>query len=159
VKPLVIAISIVKPISDRFLSLNFGAQYRSSLICPNVPSPNRTRRASFSRMGKRLSLGSIRALRYAGWSQFVDILAFKAEKAGQRVVKVDPKGTSQHCAVCLNKVPKELSQRWHSCSHCGHEMDRDTNAAILIKKVGLGIASLKNAQPGKARKRSPLCIA
>ncbi|HEY9751923.1 MAG TPA: zinc ribbon domain-containing protein [Coleofasciculaceae cyanobacterium] len=75
------------------------------------------------------------------------------------MVKVNPKGTSQHCSNCLNRVPKELSDRWHSCPHCGTELDRDTNAAILIKKVGLDIALLKNAQPASARKRSPRCTA
>jgi hypothetical protein len=72
----------------------------------------------------------------------------EAEKAGQRVIKVDPKGASQHCSNCLT----ELSERWHSCPNCGVELDRDTNAAILIKKVGLDIGLLKNAQPAFARK-------
>ncbi|NES71671.1 MAG: transposase [Okeania sp. SIO2D1] len=33
--------------------------------------------------------------------------------------RVDPKGTSQHCWQCLNKVSKSLSERWHYCSNCG----------------------------------------
>jgi len=94
----------------------------------------------------------------AGLGQFVEILTSKAEKAGLLAVKVDPKGTSQHCCECLNRVPKELSDRWHSCPSCGLSIDRDLNSAILIQKVGLGIASLKKA-PTKAsnssRKRSP----
>jgi putative transposase len=97
--------------------------------------PKQDETGKFLPNGQAAKSGLNKSIADAGWSQFVDILAFKAEKAGQRVVKVDPKGTSQHCAVCLNKVPKELSERWHSCSHCGNEMDRDTNAAILIKKV------------------------
>ncbi len=91
----------------------------------------------------------------AGLSQFVDILSFKAEKAGLKVIKVDPRGTSQHCSECLNRVPKGLSDRWNCCYHCGVMLDRDVNSAILIKKVGMGIASLKNAQPGNTGKRSP----
>ncbi|WP_051036441.1 RNA-guided endonuclease TnpB family protein [Pleurocapsa sp. PCC 7327] len=81
----------------------------------------------------------------AGLGQFIEILMYKAEKAGAKVIKVNPRGTSQYCSNCLNKVTKTLSDRWHSCP-CGCELDRDTNAAILIKKVGLGIASLKNAR-------------
>lgn len=89
-------------------------------------------------------------------SQFVEILTSKAEKAGLLVIKIDPKGTSQHCSECLNRIPKELSDRWHLCPNCGLMLDRDLNSAILIQKVGLGIASLKNAQPtSKSRKRSP----
>lgn len=73
------------------------------------------------------------------WASFVDILVVKAEKAGQQVIKVNPKGTSQHCSNCLGYVSKELSERWHSCPHCGMQSDRDTNSAVLIKKVGLGV--------------------
>ena len=87
-----------------------------------------------------------------GLSQFVEILTSKAEKAGLLVVKVDPKGTSQHCSKCLNRVPKELSDRWHKCPNCALILDRDLNSAILIQKVGLGSASLKNDQSSNKRK-------
>lgn len=121
--------------------------------------PKQDEAGKFLPNGQSAKSGLNKSIADAGWGQFVDILAFKAEKAGQRVVKVNPKGTSQHCSNCLNRVPKELSDRWHSCPHCGTELDRDTNAAILIKKVGLDIALLKNAQPASARKRSPRCTA
>ena len=81
-----------------------------------------------------------------------EIFPYKAGKAGKKVVKVNPKGTSQYCSNCLNRVSKELSDRWHSCSHCGVELQRDVNSGILIQKVGLGIASLKNANPQKGRR-------
>ena len=71
---------------------------------------------------------------------FNEILPYKAEKAGKRIIQVNPAGTSQHCAMCLNRVPKELGDRWHDCSHCGYSAQRDINAAILIKKVGLGVS-------------------
>ncbi|WP_040443852.1 zinc ribbon domain-containing protein [Ktedonobacter racemifer] len=29
-------------------------------------------------------------------------------------------------------VPKDLSERWHSCPTCGAELDRDENAALNI---------------------------
>ncbi|WP_404785175.1 RNA-guided endonuclease InsQ/TnpB family protein [Altericista sp. CCNU0014] len=106
--------------------------------------------------GQSAKSGLNKSIVDAGWSQFIDILTFKAEKAGQRVIKVDPYGTSQHCSVCLNKVSKGLSERWHSCSHCQNEMDRDINAAILIKKVGLGLASLKKARKPKGLEKPAL---
>jgi putative transposase len=121
--------------------------------------PKQDEAGKFLPNGQAAKSGLNKSIADAGWSQFIDILTFKAEKAGQRVVKVNPKGTSQHCSTCLNRVPKELSERWHSCPHCGTELDRDTNAAILIKKVGLDIGLLKNAQPAFARKRSPRCTA
>ncbi|MBE9181875.1 transposase [Oculatella sp. LEGE 06141] len=116
--------------------------------------PKQDEAGKFLPNGQAAKSGLNKSIADAGWSQFIDILTFKAEKAGQRVVRVDPKGTSQHCSACLNKVPKELSERWHSCSYCGNEMDRDTNAAILIKKVGLGIATLKNAQRTSVRREA-----
>lgn len=67
----------------------------------------------------------------AGWSSFLSILANKAEKAGLLVIGVSAYNTSQNCSSCGVKVPKELSERWHSCA-CGCELDRDHNAAINI---------------------------
>jgi putative transposase len=109
--------------------------------------PKQDETGKFLPNGQSAKSGMNKSITDAGWSQFINILSFKAASAGQRVVKVDPKGTSQHCSVCLNRVPKTLSDRWHSCP-CGAELDRDTNSAILIKKVGMGIASLKNARLG-----------
>lgn len=79
----------------------------------------------------------------AAHGQFVQILKWVAWKLGKQVVEVDPWGTSQHCHQCLHETPKTLSDRWHSCSNCGADLQRDHNSAILIKKVGLGVASLK----------------
>lgn len=76
--------------------------------------------------------------------QFVQILKWVAWKLGKRVIEVDPWGTTQHCHYCLKQTPKTLSDRWHNCSDCGASLHRDHNSAILIKQVGLGVASLKN---------------
>ncbi len=89
--------------------------------------------------GQSAKSGLNKSIADAGWSQFIDILSFKAERAGLKVVKVNPKGTSQHCSICLNAVPKTLKDRWHSCPTCELEVNRDTNSAGLIKKVGLGV--------------------
>ncbi|WP_198941080.1 zinc ribbon domain-containing protein [Scytonema sp. HK-05] len=75
-------------------------------------------------------------------------------RAGKRVVKVNPAGTSQHCAICLNRVPKELSDRWHKCS-CGASMPRDLNSGILIKKVGLGVRLTIKRESRKSREEKP----
>ena len=89
--------------------------------------------------GQAAKSGLNKSIADVGWGGYVDILITKAERAGQKVIKVNPRGTSQHCSNCLNEVPKILSERWHSCDTCGLEMDRDANSAILIKKVGLGV--------------------
>jgi putative transposase len=84
----------------------------------------------------------------AAHGQFVSILKWVAWKLGKQVIEVDPWGTSQHCYNCLKKTPKALSDRWHDCS-CGVSIQRDHNSALPIEKVGLGVASLKNALKGK----------
>lgn len=83
----------------------------------------------------------------AAHGQFVQTLKFVAWKLGKTVKEVSPKGTSQHCWNCLSEVPKELKDRWHSCS-CGEECHRDENSGKLIKRIGIegtDIASLKTA--------------
>lgn len=67
----------------------------------------------------------------AGWYQFLNILTYKAEEAGGKVVLVNPKNTSQMCSGCGEIVKKSLSVRTHKCS-CGLVIDRDHNAAINI---------------------------
>ncbi len=71
----------------------------------------------------------------AGWGQFQQIVMHKAACAGRTVLKVNPRFTSQVCSQCGTVRKKDLSERWHSCE-CGAELDRDTNAAINILRVG-----------------------
>ncbi len=105
--------------------------------------------------GQAAKSGLNKSIADVGWGGYVDILVVKAERAGQKVIKVNPRGTSQHCSNCLNEVPKVLSDRWHSCNACGLEMDRDANSAILIKKVGLGVSLTLKRSRGTTSKRSP----
>jgi putative transposase len=101
--------------------------------------------------GQAAKSGLNKSMTDAALGQFAQVLRWVAQKLGKRVMMVDPKGTSQHCWVCLNKAPKDLSDRWHSCQ-CGTELPRDVNSGLLIKKIGLicqalGMvtASVKNA--------------
>ena len=80
----------------------------------------------------------------AGWGQFLNILAVKAEKAGQLTVAVNPNGTTRDCSNCGQEVPKKLSDRIHSCPHCGLVKDRDENAAINIKYRAVGHSVLNS---------------
>jgi putative transposase len=62
---------------------------------------------------------------------------------GKMVVPVSPHNTSQDCSNCGEKVPKKLHIRWHDCPHCGCSLDRDRNAAIVIKNRAVGQPALK----------------
>lgn len=77
--------------------------------------------------GQAQKSGMNKSIADAGWSQFIEIRSFKAQRAGCLVIKFDLRETSEHCSECLNRVPKELRNRWHSCPHCGLELDRHTN--------------------------------
>ncbi|MBI4176834.1 MAG: IS200/IS605 family element transposase accessory protein TnpB [Candidatus Aenigmarchaeota archaeon] len=71
----------------------------------------------------------------AGWNVFANMISYKAEEAGCKIVFVDPKNTTQGCSNCHEIVKKELSDRIHDCPFCGLVIDRDLNAAknILIR--------------------------
>jgi putative transposase len=71
------------------------------------------------------------------WNMFISITKSKAEDAGSRVILVNPRNTSQQCSRCGMIVAKTLSDRVHTCPHCGLVMDRDQNAAINIMRLGL----------------------
>lgn len=67
----------------------------------------------------------------AGWTQFLNMIAYKAESAGRVFVLVNPSGTSQTC-TCGAVVRKALKERWHSCLSCGLSVARDHVSAQVI---------------------------
>lgn len=79
----------------------------------------------------------------ASWGNFLTILEYKAENAGKRVWKVNPRGTSQTC-ICGETVKKALSVRHHNCLKCGHSEHRDIVSAkvILNRAVGQTVETL-----------------
>ena len=87
-----------------------------------------------------------RSILEANWGNFLEMLTYKAESAGGKVEKVDPKDTSQRCSCCGSKPDQKLtlSVRTYQCEFCGFEADRDVNAALNILQRGLG----KSLKPG-----------
>ena len=74
------------------------------------------------------------------WSKFVDLLAYKAEWYGRKVIQVPQNyASSQTCSACGygNKETKGLSVREWSCPNCKARHDRDINASINILRKGL----------------------
>jgi putative transposase len=74
-----------------------------------------------------------KAIADAGWATFLDMVAYKAERAGKPFVLVDPRGTTQECSGCGTTVRKELAQRTHQCFGCGLTLSRDHNSAIVVE--------------------------
>jgi putative transposase len=85
--------------------------------------------------GASAKAGLNKSILDAGWSTFTEMVSVKAAWAGRTVVFVNPYMTSQLCSGCGAVVKKDLSERWHSCA-CGTELDRDSNSAKLILKLG-----------------------
>lgn len=79
------------------------------------------------------------------WGKFTVMLDYKLAERGKRLVKIDRfYSSSQTCSVCgrKNEEVKNLSIRKWKCPNCGAVHDRDTNAAINIRKEGLKLLSL-----------------
>ena len=78
------------------------------------------------------------------FSEFVKILKWAALKKGCQVIEIDRWApSSQMCHVCgtLTKETKDLKIREWTCECCGTTHDRDVNAAINIKNMGLAMLS------------------
>jgi putative transposase len=115
-----------------------------------APAPKQDEQGQYVPNGAAAKGGLSKSILDAGWGAFVALCSSKAEEAGCCVVKVAPHKTSQECCGCGYIVEKDLSVRWHSCPHCGTQLDRDHNAAKNIlhryqkeKQAGAGSAPHK----------------
>jgi putative transposase len=70
------------------------------------------------------------------WRQFFNLLEYKAEWAGKRVIKINPAYTSQTCSSCGDRHKLNLSDRVFHCPCCNLTLNRDHNAAINILSLG-----------------------
>lgn len=99
------------------------------------PKPKQDENGKYLPNGAAAKGGLNKSINDAGWNSFTEMVKSKAENAGRIVLFVNPKYTSQICSGCGTIRKKDLSERWHSCE-CGCELDRDTNAAINILRLG-----------------------
>lgn len=83
----------------------------------------------------------------AAWSAFSGFLAYKAAWAGRQFVAVNPAYTSQDCNGCGHRQKLSLCERTFSCPCCGVVLDRDHNAALNIKALGLQRVGLSVEAP------------
>ncbi|MFF4237976.1 RNA-guided endonuclease InsQ/TnpB family protein [Actinomadura geliboluensis] len=81
--------------------------------------------------GVRAKAGLNRGVLANSWGQLVTRLEHKAPG---RVVRVDPRYTSQTCNACGHRAPgNRESQAVFRCTACGHRANADVNAARNIK--------------------------
>jgi putative transposase len=71
----------------------------------------------------------------AAWSQFANLISYKAVWAGRRYVAVNPAYTTQDCSQGGHRKTLALSDRTYTCPCCGLVLDRDLNAARNILRL------------------------
>ena len=77
----------------------------------------------------------------ASWGSFAAKLTYKAERAGKKIIEVEPANTSKMCSDCRNiKENLTLADREYKCEACGLALDRDHNAALNIYRLGMSLA-------------------
>lgn len=82
----------------------------------------------------------------ASWGSFISKLKYKAERAGRAIIEVNPRNTSKTCSCCGNvKSSLSLKDREYCCEVCSLAIDRDLNAAINIKRLGMSLVANKIA--------------
>jgi putative transposase len=80
-----------------------------------------------------------KAISDAGWGIFTNLLAYKLENKGGKLVEIDrwfP--SSQLCSKCYHQIDELplLLRNW-TCNVCGTAHDRDGNAATNIRAEGI----------------------
>lgn len=75
-----------------------------------------------------------KAIQEQGWSDFTNMIKYKAENQGTEFVKADRfYASSQICNNCKSKQKMPLKIRTYKCPNCGLAIDRDLNAAINLR--------------------------
>jgi putative transposase len=83
----------------------------------------------------RQKAGLNRSILDQGWGMFRVMLGWKVAERGGKVIEVAAHYTSQTCAECgVVDAASRANQSRFRCTHCGHQANADTNAAIVIKR-------------------------
>lgn len=110
-----------------------------------------TKKAKQGSTRKRQKTGLNRSILDVGIGMLRDAIKYKVIEAGGLFVEIPTQKVkpTQRCAECWELTPKTLSDRVHKCQHCGHEDDRDINAARVceIWARGQELASLDAESP------------
>lgn len=74
-----------------------------------------------------------------GWGTFTNFLGYKLSQNGKQLIMIGKwYPSSKTCSNCGSiKEKLKLSERVYNCENCGLSIDRDYNASINIKRVGM----------------------
>ncbi|MBW6437280.1 transposase [Actinoplanes hulinensis] len=83
-----------------------------------------------------------RVISDVGWAEFRSLLAYKAVRAGRRLIVIDRwYPSSKTCSCCGHLLPElDLGTRHWTCPACRTRHDRDINAAKNILAAGRAVA-------------------
>jgi len=100
-----------------------------------------------------------RAISDAAWSSFLGMLKYKAALYGVTLVAVGMfQPTSKLCHKCGFKNDElTLKDREWTCSECKTHHDRDINAALNIKMIGLKVHNA-SGEPGEEPVELPTVV-
>ena len=94
--------------------------------------------------------GLNRSILDQGWYGFFQMLSYKLEQRGGKLIKVDPKNTSRTCPRCgLVSAENRKSQATFACIGCGYRSNADEVGAINVLRAGR--AQLACAMSGAVR--------
>jgi putative transposase len=86
--------------------------------------------------------GLIKSFYSSSLGKFKEMVKYKCQLNGRQVYFINEAYTSKTCSCCGNiKHNLCLNDRVYSCNNCQNNIDRDHNAAINIKLLGLSIIS------------------
>ncbi len=119
------------------------------------PDPDRP--GAFLPNGAAAKAGLNREILSAGFAQFLQMCAYKAEEAGTRFHVADTQRIkpTQRCACCGHTESKTLEERVHLCGHCGFMADRDRNAALVCLIDALSPGFWLALEDGRRKKAKP----
>src|SRR5262249_45944328 len=91
-----------------------------------------------------------KAISDAGWARFRSWVEYYGRGQQGPVIAVPPHSTSQQCSGCGTLGRTSLSVRPHVCPDCELLLERDHNAALGIREVGLAQATRQGLWQGVA---------
>ena len=136
----------------------------STIVVEDLKLKNMTRssKGTLAKPGKnvRQKAGLNRVLQDAAPGRLISMIAYKAESAGGRMIKIDPRNTSRTCSSCGIVDVTQLSRSRYRCG-CGLDLQRDHNAAINIRMRGVetlheAARGLEDVNVADCRKRRPV---
>ena len=104
--------------------------------------PKQDKSGKYLPNGQGTKSGLNKSIVDASWSKFFNMLEYKSNWYGKELIKIGRfEPSSKTCSNCGNvKSDLKLSDRIYVCSVCGLSINRDLNASINIKALGVNNA-------------------